>query len=97
MALITKQVSVGTSAVPLVTVPPGPCQVTVSVAAAATVFVYLGGSGVTTANGSPVTGGQSVAIDCFEGSAGMALYAIASAASTPVGVIVSTADSGTGP
>lgn len=90
--LIPTQVSVGTSEVPLVLVPSGAGSVTITVAAANTVFVYVGTStGVTTTNGAPVVGGSAVTIPLYPGSKGTQLYAVASAASTPVGVIISTA------
>lgn len=92
MAIIPKQVTVGTSEVPLVVVPPGTGSVTITVAAANTVFVYIGtSSGVTTGNGAPIAGGSTVVIPGWPGSASTPLYAIASAASTPVGVFLSTA------
>jgi hypothetical protein len=85
-------VSVGTSAVPLCFVPPGVGSVTITVAAANTVFVYIGTtSNVTTGNGAAVIGGSSVTIPMYPGSQGTQLYAIASAAATPVGVFISTA------
>lgn len=82
---------VGTSAVPLCTIPPGVGSVTISVAAANTVFVYVGtASTVTASNGAAIVGGSSVTIPLYPGSRGTPLYAIASAASTPVGVFIST-------
>lgn len=84
------QVSVGTSAVPLVTVPAGVSSVTITVAAANTVFVYVGASSnVTTGNGAPIVGGQTAVIPGYPGSKPTTLYAIASAAATPVGVFIS--------
>jgi len=89
--IIPTQVSVGTSEVPLVLVPPGVGSVTITVAAANTVFVYVGTTtGVTATNGAALIGGSSVTIPLYPGSRGVQLYAIASAASTPVGVFVST-------
>lgn len=83
--------SIGTSASLLCTVPPGVGSVTISVAAANTVFLYVGGnSGVTTTNGAAVVGGSSVTIHTFPGSTGGQLWAVASGAATPVGVFIST-------
>lgn len=91
MAVVTSQVLVGTSATALPTVPAGPSQVTFTVIGAATVIVYLGiTNSVTTTNGAPVQGGQTVTISSFEGSAATPIWAVASAANTPVGVVVST-------
>jgi hypothetical protein len=91
MAITPTQVSVGTGAVPLVLVPPGVGSVTISVAAANTVFVYIGtSSNVSATNGAAIIGGSSVTIPMYPGSKGSQLYAIASGAATPVGVIVST-------
>lgn len=85
--------SVPATAVKLCDVPPGVGSVTITVAAANTVFVYIGtSSGVTTTNGAAIVGGSSVTIPCYPGSQGTTLYAIGSAAGpTPVGVFISTA------
>lgn len=85
-------VSVGATAVPLCAVPPGVGSVTVTVAAANTVFVYVGkSSSVTVGNGAPIVGGSAVTIPMYPGSAGTTLYAIGSVAGpTPVGVFIST-------
>jgi len=92
VAILPKQVVVGTSEVPLATVPPGTTSVTITVAAANTVFVYIGtSSGVTTGNGAPISGGSTVVLSGWPTSSSTSLYAIASAASTPVGVFISTA------
>lgn len=89
--IVPTGVSVGTSAVPLVLVPPGVGSVTLTVAAANTVFVYVGTSAsVTVGNGAPIVGGATVTLPLYPGSRGVQLYAIASAAATPVGVFIST-------
>lgn len=95
MAITAAQVSVGTTAVPLAYVPAGPCTVVISVAAASTVTVYIGTSPSVTASGAgagfPIAGGAPpVTIPACATSGGTQLYAIASAASTPVGVLIST-------
>lgn len=90
----TTGVVVGTSAVPLVLVPPGAGAVTITVAAANTVFVYVGTSDAVATSGdgmgAPIVGGATVTIPGFPTSGETQLYAIASAASTPVGVFINT-------
>lgn len=97
--LTLAQRTVGTSAVQVGYVPAGPCAVVLSVAASSAVTVYFGtSSGVTTGSGFPVAGGAPpVTLPGFAGSGQVPLYAISSAASTAVGVAISTATGGTGP
>lgn len=91
--IVPIQASVPATAVKLCDVPPGTGSVTITVAAANTVFVYVGtSSSVTTSNGAAIVGGATVTIPCYPGSQGTTLYAIGSVAGpTPVGVFLSTA------
>lgn len=85
------QASVGTSAVKVVSLPAGHESVTLTVAAPSTTTVYFGTSStVSTTNGAPLSGGQSVTVHGHTGSAAQDLWAVASGASTPVGVFVCT-------
>lgn len=96
MSVLIEQIAVGTSAVQVAVIPPGPCNVTVTVGSAGggvtpLDVVYFGTSNsVTISNGAPVVSNATVTIYGYEGSRGWILYAVASAANTPVGVIVST-------
>lgn len=90
MAITPQQFSAGTTAAALATVPPGEATVILSVPGTATVYVGLG-TAVSTVNGYPVTATTSpVLIPGYASSSATALYAIASAAGTPIGVIIST-------
>lgn len=84
--------SVPNTAVKLCDVPPGVGSVTITVAAANTVFVYVGVSPtVTVTDGAAIVGGSTVTIPTYPGSHGTTLYAIGSVAGpTPVGVFIST-------
>lgn len=85
--------SVTNTSAKLCDVPPGTGAVTITVAAANTVFVYVGtGTPVTVTNAAPIVGGSTVTIPLFPGSKGETLYAIGSVAGpTPIGVFISTA------
>lgn len=91
--IVPLQKSVGTAAAELVVVPAGPGSVTLSVAAASTVIVYVGtSSSVSSTNGFPIVGGQlPVTVPLLASSSPTTLWAIASAAATPVGVLLSNA------
>jgi hypothetical protein len=93
VAITAYQASVTASAVKICDVPPGASSVTLTVGAASTTIVYIGTSAnVTTANGAPIVGGQSVTLTTFVGSKGVTLYGIGSVAGpTPVGAFISTA------
>ena len=93
MAILPYQFSVGTGTGTLVgtlvTVPAGATGVTFYVTGTNT--VYVGGTNVGTANGYPVVGGVApVTIPVNPAAKATTLYAMASAASTPIGVIIST-------
>ena len=91
MALLLGQYSVGTAPASLMTVPPGPCQVTFSVPGAGTVWIGAG-TAVSLATGFPVTSGTSpVPMAGFPASSATALYAVASGTAVALGVAVSEA------
>lgn len=83
------QVSVGTSATLLVTVPPGTTGVVLTNAGSAPVFVGTG-TGVTTTNGLGVPPNGVVPVPGFPGSKSVTLYGIVASGSTPLGICVST-------
>ena len=87
MALVMGQYAV-TGTVPVFTVPPGPCAVTMYAAAA----VYTGTStALTTSNGMSVST-TPVTFQCFSGSQGAQVYATVGTAATTVALyyVVST-------
>ena len=88
MALVMGQQPV-TGTVPVFTVPPGPCAVTMYVATGA---VYTGTStALTTSNGMSVST-TPVTFECFPGSQGAQVYATVGTAATTVALnyVVST-------
>lgn len=91
--ITTIPASVPNTVVKLCDVGPGVGSVTITVAAANTVFVYVGTSNAVSAtNGAPICGTSTVVIPTYAGSRGATLYAIASVAGpTPVGVFLSNA------
>jgi hypothetical protein len=82
-----EQAAVGTAATMVVAVPPGPCTVLLSNTSAGPVFI--GGTGVTSANGYGIPAGAQVDITGWPGSRGQNLYAVGSAATT-LGVLTIT-------
>lgn len=88
MALIMGQASV-TGTVPVFTIPPGPCAVTMWVATGA---VYTGtGSTLTTSNGMSVPT-TPVTFEAFPGSKGAQVYGTVGTAATTVAInyVIST-------
>lgn len=84
------QFSVGTSEEELLTVPPGTCGLVISVGGSNTAYIGTG-SGVTATNGFEIPGGsQPVSLPVAAAGSPVSLYAIASGASTPVSVLLST-------
>ena len=85
------QVTVGTAATFITSMPPGPCTLTlvvnntVSGTAPAATPIYVGGTNtVTVSNGAPVLGNSSITYTGFQGSRAMRFWA-AAGGNTPVG------------
>jgi hypothetical protein len=88
------QSSVGTFALHLAQIPPGPGQVLVS-GGTATTFLIGFGAGLTVTNGYPLPAG-GLSIPLFAGGGGNQLYAISSAGSSAVSWLISNASGQTG-
>ena len=89
MGLLLAQYSVGTAPAALMTVPPGPCQVTFTVPGPGTVCIGAG-SAVSLSSGFPITSVTSpVPVAGFAGSGPAPLYAVASGTAVVLGVAVS--------
>jgi len=98
VSLSTRQVNAGTGSVALVTVPPGPAQITIFNAGSVTAWVAAGTAAATTSNGMPISAGAQVSITAFQGSANNPLQVICPAGTnTALGYMLSTAAGGTGP
>jgi hypothetical protein len=98
VALTTRQVNAGTGSVALVTVPPGPCQVTIVNAGSVTAWVAAGTAAATTSNSMPISAGAQVSVTAFQGSLGSPLQVISpGGTNTSLGYMLSTAVGGTGP
>ena len=82
MAIITNQVNVGTSATLLANVPPGPCQVILTVSGSiGTNTIFLGTStAVTTLSGSHIISGVPWVFQNYATSRPATLYAVTSTA-----------------
>lgn len=90
MAITTEQIPVSAAAVPLVAVPPGECELMISIGGTGNT-IYLGTSvNVTTANGFPIASGTTIRVPSYLTSSGTSLYAIGSASNIPVGILLST-------
>lgn len=83
------QVSVGTSATVIATVPPGTTAVVLTNTGTAPVFVGTG-SGLTTTNGLGIPPNGVVTIPGFPGSKSVTLYGIVASATAPIGYCFST-------
>ena len=95
IVIVTSQVTVGGTAVPLATVPPGPCSVTVTNPSPSVLYVGAGTS-VTSSTGVPVPAGAAVPVPGFPASSSVRLWAVTlGGATAPVltaGVFLSTGD-----
>lgn len=91
MAIITSQVTIGTTPSILTNVPAGPCQIIVTVSGSiASNTIFLGTStAVTTLSGSHVQSGIPWVFNNFSTSRAVTLFAV-STASVGVGVAVVT-------
>lgn len=90
MPIIPKQVTVGTTASILTIVPPGPCQVVLTVSGGTQNTIFLGnGSAVTTTTGAHIVGGVPWSVSNFVTTSSTTLWAVASAP-TGVGVTIVT-------
>jgi hypothetical protein len=89
MAIITSQVAVGTVPVILTNVPPGPCQVIVTVSGSiGTNTVFLGTSTlVTTTSGSHIISGVPWVFSNYVTSRPATLYAVTSTSVTAGGTV----------
>ena len=98
MSLVTQRVVAGTASVALVTVPPGPAQLTIFNAGSVTAWVAAGTAAATSSgNAAPIVAGAQVSILAFQGSGGSAFQVISpSGTNTSLGYILSTASGGTG-
>ena len=98
MSLVTQRVAAGTASAALVTVPPGPAQLTIFNAGSVTAWVAAGTAAATSSgNAAPITAGAQVSITAFAGSGGSPLQVICpSGTNTALGYILSTASGGTG-
>ena len=84
----------------MLTIPPGPCTVLLSnLGTASTVYVGIGGTAVTSAQGFPVPSGlvPPVTIPGYQGSQGGPLYAVAGAGTAVLAWVISTPSGQTGP
>lgn len=91
------QASVGTAPATLFVIPPGPCQVTVSILGAGTIFAGFGTQTVLTAsNGVPVVLDQPLQVSGFQGDGGAPLRAVSGSGSVTTGWVVSSPSGGTG-
>lgn len=91
MALNAFQVSVGNTATPLLTVPPGLNSVTI-INNQGTNTIALGtSSSVTTSNGAVLPANGSITFPGYTSSTGSTLYAIANTGTNVVSVIMTTA------
>ena len=68
LALTTNQVSVSTTAATLLTVPPGPCMVVISLDPASADTAYVGPATVTSSTGIPLAAGQSMTLAVYGGA-----------------------------
>ena len=98
MSLVTQRVIAGTVSASLVTVPPGPAQLTIFNAGSVTAWVAAGTAAATsTGNAAPIASGAQVSITTYPGAPGSALQVISpSGTNTALGYILSTASGGTG-
>lgn len=88
MALVFRQVAVGTAPTFVGAVPPGACTIVLAGGSAVT---YIGASSLTlAAQGVPLAAGAVMNIPCYATSAPFQLYAAGTAASTNIGFILST-------
>lgn len=90
-----RQVTAGTAAVALLTVPAGPCFVMVQNVGTAT--AYVGPGTVTAANGFPIpTGIGPIAFPGYQPSPAQALTVCSASGSVTVGYLISQPSGGTG-
>jgi hypothetical protein len=73
--IVTSQATVGGTAVPLVTVPPGPSAVTITNGGTAALYVGAGTT-VTSANGAPIPAGAAVTLGGHTASSASKLWGI---------------------
>ena len=93
MALTSLQYSAGTVLGTVCPIPPGPGWVTLTNGGTTTANLIYYGFGTTlgTASGHPIPASQSVSFQTYSTSKGGTLFAIAVAASSPLGVTISSA------
>lgn len=89
MAIVTSQINVGTTATLLTNVPPGPCQVIITVSGSiGSNTIFLGTStAVTTVSGSHIVSGVPWVFQNYATSRPASLYAVA-ASTIGVGIAV---------
>jgi hypothetical protein len=90
VALSMGQVSVGTGATFICSVPSGLCEVVLTAGTGATVVVGSG-TAVTTANGAVLAPDIPTPVGTFPSSTGASLYGVASSSTVTVSYIISTA------
>ena len=89
MAIVVLQETVGTAAAALYTVPPGECELAISVGGTSDT-VYIGTTAnVTAANGFPMLSGSVIRMPSYLTSSSTTLYAIGSTTGIPVGIFIS--------
>lgn len=88
MALTFGQLTFGTAAVSLLTVPPGACNVTITTTAGT---AYLGGARAGTATGYILPSGQQVRFETYPGSTGGTVTAAGGGSPVSVSWAVATA------